>query len=86
MSTYFSGPITGVIRNTVAEVEMLYTRREVEQAKKAQEVLRRLGYPSPGALTELLQHGGMLNAPITSQDVQRALKIYEPSVESILDL
>jgi hypothetical protein len=59
---------------------LLYTRREVEQAKKAQEVLRRLGYPSPGALTELLQHGGMLNAPITSQDVQRALKIYGPGV------
>jgi hypothetical protein len=80
LRSYYDTPITGVSRVTVGEQEMLYKRDEIEKAKQAREVSRRLGFPSKGALVELMNHGGINESPVTAEDVRRADHIYGPDI------
>ena len=62
---------------TVTENERLFTKREVEAAKKTRELKRILAYPSDADLIQLLK-SGIKNAPVDTNDVKRAAIIYGP--------
>ena len=62
---------------TVSENERLFSKREVEAAKKTRDLKRILGYPSDADLIQLLK-SGIKNAPVDVNDVKRAAIIYGP--------
>jgi len=62
--------------STVGHNEGKYTTREVQDAKKAMEMKKRLGYPSDKDLIEMLSTGTVINSPITRYDVTRCRDIY----------
>lgn len=72
-----------IMITTVAENELLYTRREVEDAKKARQLMKELGYPSEASMIELINTGSILNCPVTAHDVHRASKIWGNDVPSM---
>jgi uncharacterized protein Yka (UPF0111/DUF47 family) len=69
--------------NTVEENEMRFSPREVEGAKQARELQRRLGHPSVKDLIKMLSSGSILNCPVTVHDVKRAIEIYGPDLASL---
>lgn len=69
-----------VMIQTVVENESRFTKREVEKAKLAIDIRRRLGYPSVKDLCNMITTGGILNCPITISDVRRAISIYGPEL------
>jgi hypothetical protein len=78
-------PHQGVSVNvtTVSDNESLFTKRQVEDAKKARKLMQELGYPSSKDLIELVETGGILNCPITAHDIRRAERIYGPDIASL---
>ena len=52
---------------TVADNMRQYTKREVEQAKTARELMARLGYPSSQATIYMLDIGNSENEPSTKR-------------------
>ena len=46
-----------ILANTVAQNESMYTRRDVEEAKQAQELYRMLAYPSFKYMSETISSG-----------------------------
>lgn len=68
---------------TVAENEAIYTQREIEEAKQAIELKRRLGNPSVKDLAKMINAGSILNCPVTPTHIHRAVKIYGPDLESL---
>jgi hypothetical protein len=50
---------------TVKENEMIYTKREVNAAKQAQELMRKFGYPSTADIIKMISNGVILNCPVT---------------------
>jgi hypothetical protein len=67
---------------TVSENEKLYSKRQVDAAKKARELQARLGFPSDSALVKMLEQG-IHECEVTPFDVYRASKIFGPSIASI---
>ena len=63
---------------TVADNMRQYTKREVEQAKTARELMARLGYPSSQATIDMLD-AGVTNCAVTKQDVRNADAIFGSS-------
>ena len=61
---------------TVLENELMYNKKEVERAKLAKILTRRMGYPSAYKLINMIERGVLNNCPVTAKDVIRALKIY----------
>jgi hypothetical protein len=68
---------------TVEENTMSYSKREVDDAKKAREFIRKMGYPSTRQAIDLVQSGAVLNCPITAHDILRAEKIFGPDIASL---
>jgi hypothetical protein len=62
---------------------MIYTKREVNGAKQAQELMRKFGYPSTGDIIKMISNGVILNCPVTIADVKRAIDIYGPDLASL---
>ena len=79
----FAGMDQTVMISTVSENELSYTRREVEDARKARELMKELGYPSEASMIELITTGGILNCPVTAHDVHRATKLWGKDVASM---
>jgi hypothetical protein len=71
------------VSSSVNANEIAFTKVEVENAKLSRELSRKLGYPSPSALFEVITHGGIVNCPVTGQDIQRAMQIYGPEIAAI---
>lgn len=67
---------------TILENELRVSAHELQMAKEARELIKRLGYPSEGALIEMLTQGMLIESRVTAHDVHRAFKIYgrDPSV------
>lgn len=65
---------------TVDNLKQQFTKREVEQAKLATEVSRRLGNPSEKDLNYAITHRLIKDCPITVRDVARAKTIFGPSL------
>ena len=61
---------------TVLENELMYNKKEIETAKLAKLLTRRMGYPSAYKLITMIERGVLNNCPVTAKDVIRALKIY----------
>lgn len=68
---------------TVAENEALYTKREVDAARRAKQFIKELGYPSMAETMKMIHFGGLVNAPVTVQDIYRAFKIYGLDVPAL---
>lgn len=66
--------------STVYENEMKYTKREVEAAKKASELKKKLGYASDADLALALSRGDIVNSDLTAKDVKRMTDIYGRSL------
>ena len=65
-----------ILANTVAQNESLYTKREVEEAKQAQELYRMLAYPSFKDMSEAISSGTLIDCPVTIQSLKRSNDIY----------
>lgn len=72
-----------VLVETVAENEMLYTKRQVQDAKSAKTMMQRLGYPSVSDLSKMISNGSILDCPVTLADLKRATEIYGPDLASL---
>ena len=68
---------------TVSMNEAKFTKREVNSAKLAREVIRRLGYPSDVDMNEMIHSGAMIESPVTVHDVRRAKDIYGDVIASL---
>lgn len=66
---------------TVAENEKLFTKREVAGAKEAREFLRRLCFPAPGRISDMIRHGHVL--PISTKDLMVADELFGKPVPMI---
>jgi hypothetical protein len=62
----------------------LYTKRKVEDARKAKEIIKQLAYPSIKDMVSLIKNVVIINLPITVHDVYRAFRIYGPDIASSL--
>jgi len=69
--------------STVKGNEALYTKREVRDAQRARELMRRLGYASMKDEAAMLKHGTIINCPVTPSDVYRAQRIYGSDVATL---
>jgi Reverse transcriptase (RNA-dependent DNA polymerase) len=67
---------------TVADNMRQYTKREVDQAKTARELMARLGHASSQATIDMLD-AGMSNCTVTKQDVRNADAIFGSSIPSL---
>ncbi len=65
----------------IEEKKREYTSKEVVKAAKVAEMLGKLGHAAPVDLVRLLNNGGLINCPITSQDVANHIDIYGTSPE-----
>jgi hypothetical protein len=72
----------GVI-TTVEDNEKEYTKRQVQDANTARDLIRKLGYTSNADTAKLLSNGSIINSPVTSHDLYRAQKIYGPDIGSL---
>ena len=72
-----------VLVNTTKDLEARYTKREVEQAREAMSLMRKLDCPSAGELKSALNKGLILNCPVIAADIDRAIEIYGPPKQSI---
>lgn len=61
---------------TVSMNEAKYSKREVDQAKYARDIIRMLGYPSESDMQAMINGGALIESPITVHDVKRARDIY----------
>jgi len=72
-----------VFMETVTDNLQSYTKRQVGDAERAKELIRKLGYPSIQSLVKLIKAGGILNCPVTIHDVYRAHSIWGPDIASL---
>jgi hypothetical protein len=61
----------------------MYSKREVQDAKQAMLILRRIGLPGMREFIRLINTGGIVNCPVTAHDVYRANRIYGPVIASL---
>lgn len=77
-------PLTNrVLVNTVAHNASLFTKRENQQAEKITKLRKNSGFPSDRDLMESLQKGGIINNPLTPQDLNRERAIRGPDVHAL---
>ena len=65
---------------TVQSNEAGYTKKQILGAKKAREFQSIVGHPSTADLRVIIQSNQIANCPVTIDDLDRAEKIYGPSV------
>ena len=68
---------------TIQEKEAMYTRRQVQAAKKAGEFIENTGYPSQAEAIKLIRDGNLSNIPIEVADVKLFHEIYGEPIPSI---
>ena len=72
-----------VLVGTVAENLQQFTARQQKQMSLVPKLMEAAGFPSEASLIDLVSGGGLLNCPLTSQDVARARSVYGPSVPKL---
>ena len=65
---------------TIASNEAQYPKRLVKAARRARDLLARLGFLSTGKLAELINSGNLTNESVSVQDIERAQDIFGPPV------
>ena len=68
---------------TVSDLKKLFSRREIEGADRARDLLAKLGRPSQKHFEHMLANNVIINCPVTADDARRALLIYGPDVPSL---
>lgn len=66
--------------STVAQNESMFNSREVNSAKKARDLHRNAGYCSIDTLVDMINHGAILNNPVSKNDLRNSVAIYGTSV------
>ena len=66
--------------STVADNRAAFTRRELEGADRARQLYHTISRPSQQKFEAILDHGSILNCPVTKADAQRANVIYGPDL------
>ena len=66
--------------STVKEESEGFSTRQIEQAKIAREFQAKVGHPSTQDLKSIVKSNLIVNCPVTAEDIDRAEKIYGPSV------
>ena len=66
--------------STVADNHAAFTRRELEGADRARQLYRTIGCSSQRKFEVILDHGSILNCPVTRADAQCANVIYRPDL------
>ena len=66
--------------NTVKKNAEGYSKRQVEAAKRAREFQSTVGHPSTADLKNIIKANLIANCPVSPDDVERAEKIFGPSV------
>ena len=66
--------------STVADNHAVFTCRELERADRARQLYRTIGHPSQQKFETILDHGSILNCPVTKADAQCANIIYGPDL------
>ena len=64
------------VLTSIAEKKSLYTARELKKAELVKNLLTKLGYASVADLVNLIRSGGLINGPVTVEDVIRYEDIY----------
>ena len=75
--------VTRQVFTTVTQNSQAYTKREVSDAEKARELIRRLGIPSEASAIEAINRGSIINSPVTANDIHRATKIFGKDIASL---
>ena len=65
---------------TVADNRGAFTRQELEGADQARRLYHTIGHPSQRKFETILDHGSILNCPVTKADAQRANISYGPDL------
>lgn len=68
---------------TVKDLKASHTRREVEGADRARQLIRRMGVPSRAAVRHLVSAGGMKGVNVTTRDLDLAEAIYGPELAAL---
>ena len=68
---------------TVTDNESKYSKREVNQAREARQLQRRMANPPDAKLIKALTSGTLQNTTVMPSDVARATDIYGPSIEAL---
>jgi hypothetical protein len=68
---------------TVKNNASKYTKREVKDAEKARDLMRKIGDPSPESMCERLRLGKIKSTEVTPSDVWRSIAIWGKSIETI---
>ena len=68
---------------TVKDNEAFYSRRQIDRAKRARELLHSLGCPSVADLKKIIKMNSIQNCPVTVDDVNLAEQIYGPDVATL---
>ena len=76
------GEIINVLVDTVHSRALKYTAREIKRAEQARDAVRWMAFPSDGGLQYDIMHGGILNNPITSHNLEIAADIFGADVAS----
>ena len=66
--------------STIAANRAVFTHQEIEGADCARQLYRTIGCPSQRKFETILDHGSILNCPVTKVDAQRANIIYGPDL------
>jgi hypothetical protein len=69
--------------DTVEHNKLKFTKREIEMAKEAADLYEVLGRPSYKDYIHAVNRGSILNCPITSKDISRAIEIWGVDLGSI---
>ena len=72
-----------VLVNIAKENERRYTKREVNEANKAQRLNKLIGYPSRVDMEAMLNNNLIKNCPVTPSDNRRVVDIYGVNLESV---
>lgn len=75
-------PSPRIYTTTAERNKLLYTKREVDAADKARQLVQSLAYPSMSDMFAMIK-AGISGSSVTSRDLHRALSIYGPFVPSI---
>ena len=72
-----------VFLNTVHNNELIYSKRELINAKLVKDLISKLGYPSEANLKKMINNGSLINCPVTIKDVTNYYDIYGEPIASI---
>jgi hypothetical protein len=66
--------------STAKEESEGFSKRQIEQAKTARDFQAKVGHPSTQDMKPIVKSNLIVNCPVTAEDIDRAEKIYGPSV------